>query len=142
MSETLENLLHETRQFPPPAELAADANVTADAYAEAGADRLAFWEQQARRLHWAKQWDQVLDWSNPPFAKWFVGGQLNVAYNCLDRHVEAGHRRQGRDPLGGRAGRHPHHHLRRPAPSGLPGGQRADRPRRAAPATGWRSTCR
>ncbi|HYN97951.1 MAG TPA: acetate--CoA ligase [Pilimelia sp.] len=90
MSETLENLLQETREFPPPAELAAAANVTADAYAEAEADRLAFWERQARRLDWAKEWDQVLDWSRPPFAKWFVGGQLNVAYNCLDRHVAAG----------------------------------------------------
>ena len=90
MSETLENLLHETRQFPPPAALAATANVTAAAYEEASADRLAFWERQARRLDWAKEWNQVLDWSNPPFAKWFVGGQLNVAYNCLDRHVAAG----------------------------------------------------
>ncbi|ROT33960.1 acetate--CoA ligase [Micromonospora sp. HM5-17] len=91
MSETLANLLQETRQFPPPAELAAAANLTAEAYDEAAADRLAFWERQARRLHWSKEWDQVLDWSNPPFAKWFVGGQLNVAYNCLDRHVEAGY---------------------------------------------------
>ena len=90
MSETLENLLSETRQFPPPAELAAHANVTAEAYAEAEADRLAFWAKQARRLSWSKEWDQVLDWSNPPFAKWFVGGQLNMSYNCLDRHVEAG----------------------------------------------------
>ncbi|MFG2038966.1 acetate--CoA ligase [Dactylosporangium sp. NPDC048998] len=90
MSETLENLLNETRQFPPPAEFAAAANLTEEAYAEARADRLAFWEQQAHRLSWAKEWDQVLDWSNPPFAKWFVGGQLNVAYNCLDRHIEAG----------------------------------------------------
>ncbi|WP_433612359.1 acetate--CoA ligase [Dactylosporangium sp. CA-139114] len=90
MSETLENLLNETRQFPPPAEFAAAANLTEGAYAEARADRLAFWEQQAHRLSWAKEWDQVLDWSNPPFAKWFVGGQLNVAYNCLDRHIEAG----------------------------------------------------
>ena len=90
MSEALANLLNETRQFPPPAELAANANVTADAYAEAAGDRLAFWERQAGRLHWARQWDQVLDWSTAPFAKWFVGGQLNVAYNCLDRHVEAG----------------------------------------------------
>jgi acetyl-CoA synthetase len=90
MSETLENLYSETRQFPPPKELAADANVTASAYDEASADRLAFWEKQARRLTWVKEWDQVLDWSNPPFAKWFVGGQLNVAYNCVDRHVEAG----------------------------------------------------
>ncbi len=90
MSETLENLLQETRQFPPSPELAASANVKEDAYAEADADRLAFWEKQARRLTWFKEWDQVLDWSNPPFAKWFVGGQLNIAYNCLDRHVEAG----------------------------------------------------
>jgi acetyl-CoA synthetase len=90
MSETLENLLNETRQFPPPAEFAAAANLTEGAYAEARADRLAFWEQQARRLSWAKEWDETLDWSNPPFAKWFVGGKLNVAYNCLDRHIEAG----------------------------------------------------
>ncbi|GAA5177575.1 acetate--CoA ligase [Rugosimonospora acidiphila] len=90
MSETLENLLQETRRFEPPGDLAADANVKADAYEQAGADRLAFWATQAGRLDWTKQWDQVLDWSNPPFAKWFVGGTLNVAYNCLDRHIEAG----------------------------------------------------
>jgi acetyl-CoA synthetase len=90
MSETLENLYSETRQFPPPEALAADANVKADAYERAQADRIAFWEEQARRLTWAKEWDQALDWSNPPFAKWFIGGQLNIAYNCVDRHVEAG----------------------------------------------------
>jgi acetyl-CoA synthetase len=90
MSETLANLLQETRLFPPPLALADQANVTANAYAAAGADRLGFWERQADRLHWHKKWDQVLDWSNPPFAKWFVGGELNVAYNCLDRHLEAG----------------------------------------------------
>jgi acetyl-CoA synthetase len=90
MSETLENLLQETRQFPPPADLAAAANVTAEAYEEAAKDRVAFWERQAHRLDWAQQWDQVLDWSNPPFAKWFVGGRLNMAYNCLDRHLAAG----------------------------------------------------
>ena len=91
MSETLENLLQENRRFAPPAELAVHANVTASAYEQAHADRLEFWAQQARRLSWAKPWDQVLDWSKPPFAKWFVGGQLNVAYNCLDRHIETGH---------------------------------------------------
>jgi acetyl-CoA synthetase len=90
MSETLENLLQENRQFPPPDALAASANVTAAAYDEAAADRLGFWEAQARRLSWATPWESVLDWSNPPFAKWFVGGKLNVAYNCLDRHLEAG----------------------------------------------------
>jgi acetyl-CoA synthetase len=90
MSETLANLLHETRTFPPPPALVDQANVTANAYAAASADRLAFWERQADRLHWHRRWDKVLDWANPPFAKWFVGGELNVAYNCLDRHVEAG----------------------------------------------------
>jgi acetyl-CoA synthetase len=88
--ETLSNLMQETRRFPPPAELAASANVKAEAYEEAAADRLGFWARQAERLSWAKPWDEVLDWSNPPFAKWFVGGELNVAYNCVDRHVEAG----------------------------------------------------
>jgi len=88
--ETLSNLLHESRRFEPPPELAASANVTAAAYAEAAADRLGFWERQAHRLSWDKPWEQVLDWSNPPFAKWFTGGKLNVSVNCLDRHVAAG----------------------------------------------------
>ncbi|WP_326819369.1 acetate--CoA ligase [Streptosporangium sp. NBC_01756] len=87
--ETLSNLLNETRRFAPPADLAAAANVTADAYAEAEQDRLAFWERQADRLAWSRRWDTALEW-NPPFAKWFVGGELNIAYNCVDRHVEAG----------------------------------------------------
>jgi acetyl-CoA synthetase len=90
VSETLANLLHETRRFNPPAGLAEDANVTFNAYGAAEMDRLGFWERQADRLHWHRRWDDVLDWTNPPFAKWFVGGQLNVAYNCVDRHVEAG----------------------------------------------------
>ena len=90
-NETLSNLLNEERRFEPPAQLAAAANVTAEAYAQAEEDRLAYWEAQAKRLAWAEPWTEVLDWSNPPFAKWFVGGKLNVAYNCVDRHVEAGH---------------------------------------------------
>ena len=85
----LEALSSESRRFEPPAELAAKANVTGEAYAEAAADRLAFWAKQAERLQWAEPWSEVLDWQ-PPFAKWFVGGKLNVAVNCLDRHVEAG----------------------------------------------------
>ncbi|WP_100448676.1 acetate--CoA ligase [Glycomyces xiaoerkulensis] len=89
--ETLANLLSEKRTFPPPPEFTRSANVTEAAYDEAAADRLAFWERQARRLDWSREWDRTLDWSNPPFAKWFVGGELNVAANCLDRHVEAGH---------------------------------------------------
>jgi acetyl-CoA synthetase len=88
--ETLSNLMREERRFEPPAELAASANLKADAYDRAAAGRLAFWEEQAGRLDWAQRWDSVLDWENPPFAKWFVGGKLNAAYNCVDRHVEAG----------------------------------------------------
>ncbi|WP_435864266.1 AMP-binding protein, partial [Streptomyces sparsogenes] len=58
---------------------------------QAGDDRMAFWARQAGRLHWDTEWTQVLDWSDAPFARWFTGGKLNVAYNCVDRHVEAGH---------------------------------------------------
>ncbi|MFC4337254.1 acetate--CoA ligase [Salininema proteolyticum] len=88
--EALANLLNEERRFPPHPDFAKAANVDASAYESARSDRLAFWETQARRLSWNKDWDEALDWSNAPFAKWFVGGELNVAYNCLDRHVEAG----------------------------------------------------
>ncbi|NYI05611.1 acetate--CoA ligase [Allostreptomyces psammosilenae] len=88
--ESLANLLREERHFPPPADLAAEANVTADAYEQAANDRLGFWAEQARRLDWAVPPTETLDWSNPPFAKWFADGKLNVAYNCVDRHVEAG----------------------------------------------------
>ncbi|WP_284762700.1 acetate--CoA ligase [Arthrobacter sp. efr-133-R2A-63] len=88
--ETLANLLHEQRRFPPEAGFTAQANATASDYEEADADRLAFWARQAERLDWSQKWSEVLDWSNPPFAKWFVGGKLNAAYNCLDRHVVAG----------------------------------------------------
>ncbi len=91
MSEkTLSNLMNEDRRFEPPAELAANANVTAEAYARADADSDAFWSDAAERLDWGQKWDQVLDWSNPPFAKWFVGGTINAAVNCADRHVAAG----------------------------------------------------
>jgi acetyl-CoA synthetase len=90
-SSALDNLLTESRSFPPSEEFAAQANATAALQQEADADREAFWAKQAERLSWATKWDQVLDWSNAPFAKWFVGGKLNVAYNCVDRHVESGH---------------------------------------------------
>ena len=81
----------ETRQtFPPPPAFAAQAN-SADpgVYAGAGADYQAYWEEQARRLDWFTPWHTVLEWEEP-FARWFVGGELNVSYNCLDRHVEKG----------------------------------------------------
>jgi acetyl-CoA synthetase len=89
-NEALSNLLREDRRFPPPEPLANSANATAELYERAASDRLAFWAEQAGRLSWAQPWERVLDWE-PPFARWFVGGRLNVAYNCVDRHVEAGH---------------------------------------------------
>jgi acetyl-CoA synthetase len=91
---TLDNLSTETREFPPPEDFAAQANATASLYDEANSDREGFWAAQAHRLHWHQDFDQVLDWSDAPFARWFVGGKLNVAYNCVDRHVEEGHGEQ------------------------------------------------
>ena len=76
--------------YPPSPEFAAQANGTADLYWEADVDRLGFWAKQAARLSWETPFTDVLDWSEAPVAKWFVGGKLNVAYNCVDRHVEAG----------------------------------------------------
>ncbi len=89
--ETLANLMHEQRRFAPAAEFAAAANAQPTLYADAAGDRLAFWERQADALAWERRWDTVLDWSEAPFARWFDGGRLNVAVNCVDRHVEAGH---------------------------------------------------
>lgn len=80
------------RTFEPSPEFSAQANASAALYDEAAADRLGFWAKQARELlSWDTDFTDTLDWSNPPFAHWFVGGKLNVAYNCVDRHVEAGH---------------------------------------------------
>jgi acetyl-CoA synthetase len=92
MSEkNIESILDEVRVFPPPAEFAASANVKSmdeyeRMYAEAAADPEAFWAKQAEELHWFRKWDKVLEWDEP-FAKWFVGGKINIAYNCLDRHL-------------------------------------------------------
>jgi acetyl-CoA synthetase len=87
--DSIENLGNESRQFPPSAEFAAQANAKADIYATADADRLAFWETQARELTWDQPWSSVLDWQ-VPYAKWFVGGKLNASVNALDRHVAQG----------------------------------------------------
>ena len=89
-SSQIDHLLNEDRRFAPTAEFADNAIATAELYEAAKADRLGFWADQARDLHWHKPFTEVLDWSNPPFAQWFADGELNVAYNCLDRHVEAG----------------------------------------------------
>ncbi|MFL5974109.1 MAG: AMP-binding protein, partial [Solirubrobacterales bacterium] len=83
--------LQEVEKFDPPEEFKRDALWSdPSVYEEARKDPEGWWAKQAEELHWFEKWDQVLDWSNPPFAKWFVGGKLNVAYNCLDRHVENG----------------------------------------------------
>ena len=89
-SPAIENLFSEGRTFPPPDEFKAEALVTdRSLHEQAERDLEGFWAEQAERLHWMKPWERVLDW-DLPFAKWFVGGQLNVSDNCLDRHVEAG----------------------------------------------------
>ena len=87
---SLANLLTETRTFPPAPGFAANAVAQPGIYEEASQDRLAFWAKQARNLHWHKPFSHTLDWSDAPFAKWFYDGELNVAYNCLDRHVLEG----------------------------------------------------
>jgi acetyl-CoA synthetase len=91
-STAIESILHESRVFPPPPEFSANAHIKSfedyeRLYSEAAADPVAFWAKQAESLDWFKPWDTVLEW-NEPFAKWFVGGKLNIAYNCLDRHLE------------------------------------------------------
>ena len=84
----IEALLEESRVFPPDPGFTARANVaTNDLYDRAAADPEAFWAEIASELHWFRKWDRILEWE-PPFAKWFVGGQLNAAYNCLDRHLD------------------------------------------------------
>ncbi len=86
-----ETAAEQTETFAPPEQFAAAANVKADEYERAEADYLGFWAEQSRELvDWHEDFHEILDWTNPPFAKWFVGGKLNVAYNCLDRHVLAG----------------------------------------------------
>ena len=91
MSETLANLGTENRLFPPSATFAAQANAQPGIFEAAAADPLGFWDEQAQHISWSTPYTEVLDWSNAPFAKWFVGGKLNIAYNCVDRHVEDGY---------------------------------------------------
>lgn len=86
--------LQESRVYAPPAGF-TDANVAPEAYARAAADPIAFWEEAARRLDWSEPWHTAHEWNPPiddavPAARWFLGGTLNVAVNCVDRHVEAG----------------------------------------------------
>src|SRR5690242_4626791 len=87
----IDSVLNEVRRFEPPKEFASKAHVKSFAEYEAMYNRAAetpeaFWADIASELTWFKSWDKVLDWK-PPFAKWFVGGQTNISYNCLDRHL-------------------------------------------------------
>jgi acetyl-CoA synthetase len=90
--KTIEAMLDEQRTFSPPADFCKRAVVASDApYREAKSDLEGFWAKlAAEKLDWIRRWDEVLRW-DPPWAKWFVGGKINVAANCLDRHVAAGH---------------------------------------------------
>lgn len=95
---TIESILQEERLFPPTAEFSAQARIKSleeykSLYDRAKADPLKFWSELAEQeLHWFQKWDTVLDWSNPPFAKWFVNGKINLSYNCLDRHLDSDRR--------------------------------------------------
>jgi acetyl-CoA synthetase len=87
----IESILNETRVFPPPTKFADNALLGDYAeyeklLKESAEDPVGFWEKQAESLDWFKKWDNVLEW-NEPHAKWFVGGELNISYNCLDRHL-------------------------------------------------------
>ncbi len=89
MSQALENLLQEDRIFQPSGEFVAQANARPGIHEKAAADTGAFWMEQALdRITWFKEPTEILDDSNPPFFKWFKDGELNLAYNCLDRHLE------------------------------------------------------
>ena len=87
----IDSILHEERVFSPPNEFSAQAHIKSMAEleqlrAEASADPEGFWGRMAEELHWFKKWAKVLEWE-PPHAKWFTGGKINLSYNCLDRHV-------------------------------------------------------
>ncbi|MCM8794250.1 MAG: acetate--CoA ligase [Candidatus Omnitrophica bacterium] len=85
--KTIEDLLKENRTFAPPKKFRETAVVRNSAvYRHAGRNRLKFWEDFAKELHWFKKWNKILDWK-PPFSKWFVGGTTNMSFNCLDRHL-------------------------------------------------------
>ncbi len=89
--KAIENLLREDRTFPPPPEFTTQANAQPGIHERAAADPVGYWKEEAlSRITWFKEPTVMLDDSNPPFYKWFTDGELNVTYNCIDRHIEAG----------------------------------------------------
>ena len=107
--QDIDSTLRENRVFPPPPEFSAKAYIKSldeyeALYKQSIEDPESFWGGAAKELHWFKPWDKVLEW-NLPWAKWFVGGKMNLSYNCVDRHALGARAGQDRDYLGGRAGR-------------------------------------
>ncbi|WP_087008639.1 acetate--CoA ligase [Gulosibacter sp. 10] len=88
--DKIDKLINPIESYPPAPEFVAGTSIPENLRERAAADRLGFWAEQARELEWSKPFTEVLDWSNPPFARWFADGELNVAVNCVDRHVAAG----------------------------------------------------
>ena len=88
--DKIQKLINPIESIPAPEGFSDGTRVPTDLRARAEADRLGFWADQARELKWETPFAEVLDWSNPPFARWFHDGKLNVAVNCVDRHVDAG----------------------------------------------------
>ena len=101
MSSQIDTLLSEQRRFPPaPGVREGRQRDSSRSMTRLQRDRLDFWAEQAKSLLWMTPWDSVLEWT-PPHAKWFSGGRLNVAANCIDRHLSRAAAQQGRDHLGG-----------------------------------------
>ena len=128
-NQDIDSTLRENRVFPPPAEFSAKAHIKSleeyeALYKQSIEDPESFWAGAARELHWFKPWDKVLEW-NLPWAKWFVGGKMNLSYNCVDRHALGARAQQDRDHLGGRAGRDSPADLRGAARRGAEVRQRA-----------------
>ena len=110
-------------------------------YAEADADPEAWWDRHARALDWDEPWHTVLDWSDKPFAKWYVGGKLNASYNCVDRHVAAGYGDRVAFYWRGEEGEELEPSPTLAARAGPARGQRPDRPRASGRGTSSASTC-
>src|ERR1700753_2238024 len=97
--EDTDSILSEERIFPPTADMVANANITAymkskgfdnyeDFYKWSLDNRSEYWDDMAKELHWFEPWQETFKWTTKPFFQWFVGGKINIVYNCLDRHME------------------------------------------------------